>query len=103
VIYFYSVGFPNQLTSSEEFAQHNQEALFWVLSSLNSSNKKIHKFTLSLLSRMSLIDFPYQFRDRRIRQEIWRLISRRPWYLLLICWYSFRHLVVHRLEKFHRG
>lgn len=103
VIYYYSVGFPDQLTSTKKFAQHNQEALFWVLSSLNSSNMKVHKFTLSLLSRMSLIDFPYQFRDRRIQQEILRLVSRRPRYLLLICWYSLRHLVVHRLEKFHRG
>ena len=103
VIYNYVVGFPNQLTSSEKFSKHNQEALFWVLSNLNSKKRKINRFTLSLISRMSLIRFPNQFMVKSVRQEFWRLIARRPHYLGVICWYCLCHLVVRHLIKFHRS
>ena len=103
VIYNYTVGFPNQLTSSEKFSKHNQDALFWVLSNLNSDNRKLNRFTWSLISRMILIQFPNQFRHKGIQQQIWKLVSRRPQYLLVIYWYCLRHLIVHSLTKFHRG
>jgi hypothetical protein len=103
VIYNYTVGFPNQLTSSEKFRKHNQEALYWVLSNLNSDNRRVNRLTWSLISRMSLIQFPKQFMDKGIQQQIWKLFLRRPQHLLFIYWYSLRHLVVHSLIKFHRS
>jgi hypothetical protein len=103
VIYNYIVDFPNQLTSSERYFPHSQKALFHALSNLNSSSWVSSKLTLSLISRMTLISFPDQFRNMGVRNEFWRLLRRRPHYVLLICWYCLCHLAVHSQLKIRRG
>lgn len=103
VIYNYIVNFPNQLTSTERHFPHSQQVLIDVLSNLNSSNWVSSRLTLSLISRMTFISFPDQFRNKDVRNELWRLMRHRPHFVLLICWYCLCHLAVHSQFKIRRG
>jgi len=102
IIYNYVKGFPNQLSSSKKFQSHNQLALYWVLKDFNSRKESLSSFTLSLLSRIVLIRFPYQLKSRHTLQELTKLFSSRPHYAILICWYCLRHITARILIKFRQ-
>ena len=101
-VYNYVKGFPNQLSSTKHFDYQNKFALLWAFVSLDSEKTRISKFSLSLISRMILIDFPNQLRDADIQKELGGILRRTPGHFLVICWYCFRHLVAYTVLKLHR-